>query len=340
MLYKLHRLVTDKRTLTPLPFKDYADIQKVEKDLEILLATNLFDVLFEDATLMPIFQERQYQSEADLYALNQQGDLFIFELKRSIVGEDAMHQILLYTQKAGQWTFNELEDKFRSYYKGIDKDDETLPEVHKEAFQLEQPLVPSQFNRKQHLLIIGNAANDRLINAIDYWTKQGLSVEFIPYRIYEIGGEDYFEFFSLPYDRHQNPASVKGVLFDTNRSYDEEAIWEMMENSRVAAYGDIKQVVEYLQPKDIVFYSHKWDGIVAAAEVLGPVKSEGEDEKYRDVRFLTPVPKRDEGIKTCMPFSKVTQVTGKSFFWARTIKVPYLTREEADVLLTELNKLL
>jgi hypothetical protein len=38
--------------------------------------------------------------------------------------------------------------------------------------------------------------------------------------------------------------------------------------------------------------------------------------------------------------SQVSQVTGKSFFWARTIKVPYLDRVEAQNLLAALNKVL
>ncbi len=215
-----------------------------------------------------------------------------------------------------------------------------MAEAHKEAFNLERPLLPSEFNRRQQFVIVGNAANDALINAVDYWKRQGLSADFLPYRVYRIGEQYYFEFFALPYDRHQNPAVIKGVLFDTNRSYYEDAIWEMMEKSRVAAYGNIKYVVEYLNPKDLVFFSHKWVGIVAAAEVIGSVKDEGPDEKYRDVRFLTPIPKRDQGIIKCMPFSQVSQVTGKSFFGARTIKVPYLNREESAHLLSELKKVL
>ena len=87
----------------------------------------------------------------------------------------------------------------------------------------------------------------------------------------------------------------------------------MMEKSRVAAYGSIKY-----------------------AEVIGPVKREGSDEQYRDVKFLTPVPNRQEGIKRFMPFSDVAKVTGKSFFWARTIKVPYLSKDEAETLVKEL----
>ncbi len=56
---------------------------------------------------------------------------------------------------------------------------------------------------------------------------------------------------------------------------------------------------------------------------------------YRDVEFLTPIPKKGEAIKA-MPFGKVSEITGKSFFWARTIKVPYLSKDEAEKLAEEL----
>jgi hypothetical protein len=115
----------------------------------------------------------------------------------------------------------------------------------------------------------------------------------------------------------------------------------MIEKSRVAAYGDVKYVVEYLNPGDIVFFCHKWEGLIAAAEVLrGPVKRSGDDEQYRDVKFLTPVPTRNSGIKLRMTAAQVVATTGKTFFWARTIKVPYLNREEAQSLVAELKKLL
>ena len=337
MLYKLNIADDRSKDLEPLPFLDFADLGKIEKDLEVLLANHLLDVLFEDAALMPIFRERQMQPEADLYALNRDGDLVIFELKRGFAGADAMLQALRYAQDAGQWTFSILQEKYRTYC-GIDT--ASLADAHSDAFNLERPLLPSEFNTRQHFVIVGNAANDSLINAVDYWKQRGLSVDFLPYRIYTINGGKYFEFFALPYDRHQNPSSAKGVLFDTNRSYGEDLIWKMMEKNRVAAYRDTKHVIDYLNPKDIVFFSHKWVGIVAAAVVIGPSKDDGPEERYRDVKFLTPVPTKSGGIDKFMPFSQVTSVTGKSFFWARTIKVPYLNREESQVLLTELKKTL
>jgi hypothetical protein len=337
MLYKLKIVDGGANELEPLPFLDFADLGKIEKDLEVLLATHLLDVLFEDAALMPIFQERVMQAEADLYALNRAGNLVIFELKRGFAGSDAMLQALRYAQDAGQWTFNSLEEKYRIY---CGDNSVSLAEAHREAFNLERPLLPAEFNKGQQFVIVGNAANDSLIKAVDYWKRQGLSVDFVPYRVYSIQGHRYFEFFAVPNDRHQNPSSIKGVLFDTNRSWDEEAIWEMMKKNRVAAYGNIKNVVDYLNPKDIVFFSHKWVGIVAAAEIVGPARDGGPEERYHDVKFLTPVPTKDAGILKFMPFSQVSSVTGKSFFWARTIKVPYLNREEAQLLLAELKKVL
>lgn len=336
MLYKLGSTNGTFDKLEPVPFKDFASFGKLEKDLEELIAKSILDILFEDSSLMPIFQERQYQAEADIYALNEKGELIIFELKRGSAGEGAVHQALRYTQDAGQWSYSKLQKKYQQY----SSTDVELTQAHQEAFNLEHPLEAKEINIKQHLLIIGSAADDSLINSVGYWKKQGISIEFLPYRIYEIGAQKYFEFFALPYDRHKNPSDIKGVLFDTNRSWDEESIWYMMENNRVAAFGDAKRFIEYVYSGDIVFFSHKWAGLVAAAKVnKGDIKAPDSDTLYRDVTFITTIPKKGEKIKA-MPFKKASEVTGKSFFWARTIKVPYLSKEEADNLAYELRKYL
>jgi len=332
MLYKLRSTDGKVDRLEPVAFKDFSSFGALEKDMEELIAASILDVLFEEAGLMPIFQERQYQSEADIYALNEKGELSIFELKRGAAGEGAVHQALRYAQDAGQWTFSTLQNKYNQYTNS----NADLSLAHKEAFNLEHPLDAKELNKKQHLIIIGSAADDSLINAVDYWKHQGISIEFLPYRIYEMDGEKYFEFFALPYDRHKNPSSGKGVLFDTNRSWDEDSIWYMMENSRVAAFGDAKRFVEYVYPGDIVFFSHKWTGLVAAGRVKkGGIKSPDDETMYRDVEFITPIPNKGQPIKA-MPFGKVSEITGKSFFWARTIKAPYLSKDEAENLSEEL----
>ena len=340
MLYKLNFGQHSSNRLEPVQFSDLSTIGRLEKDLESILADHLLDVLFEDAPLMPIFRERQYQPEADLYALNQEGDLVLFELKRGLVGNEAIHQILRYAQIAGQWTFRELEGKFATYTRDTDQKETSLTVAHREAFKLEHALQPSEFNRRQHLWLIGSATDEALIKAVEYWRKQGLSMRFAPYRIYSIADDYYFEFFSAPFDRHTNPADIKGILFDTNQSFDIDSVWDMIDKKRIAAYGGAKDAAELIKPKDIVFYSHGGHGVIAAAEVISPTKQDGPEEKHHDVRFLTPVPDRQRGIQKFLPFSQVSEITGKRFYWARTVKVPYLNSEETKTLLQVLQDIL
>jgi hypothetical protein len=326
MLYKLGKTNGIPDCLSPIAFGNL----QLEKHLENLLADTLAGVLFEDNEVMPIFQERQQQAEADIYALNEKGDVMIFELKRGEAGPDAVYQALRYCETAAHWDFNTLQAKLTTYLVNASAD---LREEHKTHFGLESALDESDFNRHQHLIIVGTAGNDNLIQNVDYWKSKGLSVSFIPYRVYQLGGEEYFEFFSHPYDRHANPAHAKGVIFDTNLSYDANSIWYMIDNNRVAAFGDIQHVVNWLGRGDLVFLYHRGKGIVAAGEVSSDVKSDSSwDALYRDLRWRTNTPIKAHAFKA-MPAWQIRQVTNRNFYWAKTVKVPYLSREEAETLL-------
>lgn len=343
MLYHLDLDGEASTALEPVPFSSLADLEKVEKDLERILAENLFGVLFDDARLLPIHQERAYQAEADIYAVNETGDLFVFELKRGSSGRDAVVQLLEYGEKAGQWGYDRLDQMYRDYTDQVDSEEESLQDAHQSAYQLDQPLQSIEFNRDQHFRVVGHAADEDLVDAVDYWKSTGLRIDFVPYRVYEVGEELLFEFFSLPYDRHRNPADRKGVLFDTNASYSEESVWEMMEKGRVAAYGGARRFADHVQPDDLVFFYHKGEGIIAAGEVTGDLrKIEKEDhhEWYREVEFLTSTPDRADGIERAMSPSEIRETLDQSFFWARTIKVPYLDWDEAQELLQELQAVL
>jgi hypothetical protein len=182
------------------------------------------------------------------------------------------------------------------------------------------------------MVIVGSAADDSLVRNIDYWRSKGLALEFIPYRVYRIGGESYFEFFSTPYDRHSNPAHAKGVIFDTCGTHIEDSIWYMVEGNRVAAFGSQKHVVNYLSKGDTVFLYHKWEGIVAAARVTGKVKEDTAwNACYREVEWLTSPP--DKSGYVAMPASEIKAIMGRDFYWAKTIKTPHLSKSDSDTLL-------
>ena len=60
---------------------------------------------------------------------------------------------------------------------------------------------------------------------------------------------------------------------------------------------------------------------------------------YRDLKWLTATPKKGEALKF-MPVWQIKQVTGCNFYWAKTMKPPFLNKEEAAILLGELKKVL
>ena len=330
----LFKLSNDHAKLEAVAFKDFEADSKIEKDLENLLADHLLDVLFEGRPLMPFHQERRMQAEADIYALDEAGDVIIFEIKRSTADAGALAQLFRYTQDAGRWSYADIQRRFTQYPKS-DFPEMTLQLAHKCAFDLDAPLAAEQFNRAQHMLVVGSAADVDLVRAVDFWKRKGISIDFLPYRLYAIDNSLYFEFFAKPYDVHVNPSEGKGVLFDTNVTYAPASLQSMIEKRRISAYGDRKDAVRSLNKGDTVFYSHKGYGLVAAARVVGKNVKRDQDELYWDVEFQTPVPTRFDDIKA-MPFHQVKAVTGKSFYWARIQKVPYLSQGEADVLLREL----
>ncbi|MDO9581178.1 MAG: hypothetical protein Q7J06_11560 [Bacteroidales bacterium] len=334
MIYKL-KLDNDKlKGLDPVPFYDFGQLKKLEKDLENLIAENLLNKLFEDNALMPIYQEKPYDSLADIYALTEKVDLVVFELKRGLVGDDAMIQILRYAQAAGQWDYDKLNSLFKKENSSFE-----LADAHKEAFELTRSLTPIEFNRNQHLYVVGSGANETLARSLNYWHTKGLSVEFIPYRIYKIHDQLYFEFFSKPHDIHRNPNDIKGLILDTNRTYNEDCVWEMLDKNRAAAYGDQKYFADYFSKNDFVFLSHKHYGIIAGGQVISTSKADGPHERYVDVKWITKKPTIETGINNYMLFSKVTEILEHGFYWARTVKTPYLTKEESDLLMEKLKEI-
>lgn len=332
MLYKY-----ENNTLEKLGYYSYSDFKGKEKDLENLLAENLNDLYMEDAQLMPIFQERQRQEEPDLLAVDKNGNLVVFELKRGEVKGDTTIQVMRYTQNYGQKSYFELNKIYKKYnLTGLE-----LKNAHKEAFGLDKALNESEFNKKQKMVIVGNSLDISLINAVEYWKNKKLDIDFLPYRFYKINDEIYFEFFAKPYDYHLNVLDKKGIMFDTCRSYDENAVKDMFKDKKISAYNSASKFIKSFNKGDYVFYYHKGWGIIGAGIIKSSQPKEiltnGEIELYHTVELLTPVITNEDEIKYISP-SEICELLDKNFYWASTTKRPYLTEKESKILVDELIK--
>ena len=60
---------------------------------------------------------------------------------------------------------------------------------------------------------------------------------------------------------------------------------------------------------------------------------------YRELKWLTPKPTKDRALKF-MPVWQIKEVTGRNFWWAKTMKAPFLNKDESANLLKELKKTL
>ena len=140
----------------------------------------------------------------------------------------------------------------------------------------------------------------------------------------------------------------RGIIFDTNMTYDEGAVEEMLfpGDPCVAAFGAATRNIELLNIGDTVFYYHRGAGIIAAAEVVGEVMGD-KDNGYlkRTVKMLVE-PVRTErgykGLKANADFrNKVKNETlNKRFFLSSTMKVPYLYGDEIQRAVDILNETL
>lgn len=209
-----------------------------------------------------------------------------------------------------------------------------LRQEHADSFGLDTPLAPEEFNRKQKLIIVGTSADRDVVRSVNYWKNSGIDIDFLPYRFYDINGSQYFEFFAKPYDDHLDPTAVKGVIFDTNRTFDEYSIWDMFSQSKVSAYGSVRDCVQCFKPGDYVLYYHKGMGVVGAAQIIDGIAraNPAANELYMKVSFITPqVDSLDKlrGISA----AELKSALGKGFFFAKTTKNPYLSESEVKILL-------
>ena len=133
MLYKFHK---EQEQIEKVSFHNIKKVGGNEKDLENLLANHLQD-FFSNPVLMPIFQERKWQEEPDLMALDENGTLYIFELKVGFVSDKTVLQIIRYAQKFGVESYAKLDHFYQQWCKTTGSSYTDLKIAHKDAFQLD-----------------------------------------------------------------------------------------------------------------------------------------------------------------------------------------------------------
>ena len=240
MLYKLNKDAIESSQR--IEIKTPSDLGLKEEDIENFLKSRLSEVVSEDQ-LMLIGQERKAKEEADLLALDKEGVLYIFELKRWEANPENLLQVMRYGQIFGRYTYEELEDIARRQQQLQG----SLKTSHKDYFDLNNELTDSDFNRDQVFVLVTNGMDRDTISAVNYWSQKGVRIECAPYRIYDIGGEPYIQFDTYnPEHETFHEENARIFIVNTNRTWMSDAWKKMLNDSSegyAAAYYDRKYAI-------------------------------------------------------------------------------------------------
>lgn len=256
----------------PVKAKRFSDIGWKEKDLENLIASNILK-LIPESQLMVLFQEKPFREAADIYALDKNGDLYIFELKRWRGQQENLLQVLRYGQIYGQYSYEQLQEMLRRYERIQDLD---LANKHYEYFKdsIKDQLSPSDFNNDQHFIVITNGVDIDTRNAIKYWQDKGLKIDSIIYRVYSVGNKHILEF---------NPYNPEGeviieeeqgyYIVNTNLTWSDSDYKDMLSQQKAAAYGSRRFGIRNISKGDTVFLYHSGSGVIAFGNAVDSYKT-------------------------------------------------------------------
>ena len=282
MLYKLN--VDEIESSARMEVKTPADFNLKEEDIENFLKSRLGEIVSEDQ-LMLIGQERKGQEEADLLALDKDGVLYIFELKRWESNQENILQVMRYGQIFGRYTYKQLEN----LAKRRGKLDGCLKEKHKEYFDLDKELSDSDFNKDQVFVLVTNGMDKDTISAVNFWSQKGVRIECSPYRIYAINGEPYIQFNTYnPEDEVLPEENTNYFIVNTNKTYMSNAWGDMLKKHKAAAYYGRKHSICRISINSHVYLYHTGVGVIAS----GVATSEYEKADYQgdeDEEFFVPL---------------------------------------------------
>lgn len=332
MLYKLDTKANDYKKVNRVTLSSFG---WKELDLQELLSNHIQD-LISGSELMTIFNERPRQEEPDILALDRNGDLYIFELKRWSSHQENLLQVLRYGQLYGNSNYDELNEMFRKYRKNNDSETE-LYEIHKQYFDLSDSsrLSREEFNRKQHFLVVTNGLDQKTVEAIVYWKKNGLNIDAIVYWVFEINGEYFIEFnMYSPIEGFLEYESNTYIL-NTNYSNNEQHTEDMLREHKAAAYyPGWREKIEKLQKGDTVFLYKSGTGIIAFGIATGKLEMQDCDGHHNYEYYM----KLEKFKRLKRPFaaSEMKAVANQGFNFRLTMFS--ISEESRDLLIKEIKK--
>lgn len=323
MILKANNALTE---LEPILYQNINQIfGQNEKNLEEALSMNIGNVIFPEYFVFG--NERLFQREADIFALNRNGDLVVFELK--VQGEydrGKIYQALDYAQSFSNWQYEDMNSHYKKCFPNQTLD---LCSAFENHFGFKLDL--SKYNREQKIIVISNGSSIHTRTVAEYWKNKGIDIEEYYYRIYQIGSDYYFELSTELYVQ----TITNDCWINTCEKYIQGAYVDMVKNHKASAYGNMGWVIQPSMKSSYVFLYLNGYGIIAAGLGTASIQNNGlSDDEYEQWinldKFIHGVDLNTEKVLKSIPASIIKKELNRDF-WFATTKVP-LTKEEAAKL--------
>lgn len=288
-----------------------------ERNLQEVIFHSL-DRLFPDDEMVLLMQSRNWREEPDLMAVDEDGNLYIFELKAWESEKENLLQVLRYGQIFGPSKYADLD----SWYRKRTDNTQSLAAAHKAKFG--KGLNETEFNRKQIFVVMTNGLDHKTREALRYWNSCGLDIRPWVYRVYKGYSDTEMLLEMSAFRVEDNPYEdlAEGYfILNTNYSNDPEDHADMLQNKKAAAYFDPwKLKIERLSKGDVVFLYQSGVGIVATGEADGKLMKtaykgnpEHSDEEY-SVRL-----RNFQNVNPPLTASDIKALTGVNYVFMSTM---------------------
>lgn len=312
----IFRLDKSRLKINPVKRIRLADIGLLEINLQELLFADLGKMLPNDELLL-IMKSVKWREEPDLMAIDNKGDLYIFELKAWESHPENLLQVMRYGQIYGQYDYEKLNELFKKFY----REKELLHAISKKFYR---DFREDEINRRQHFIVITNGLDFDTRQAVLYWKDKGLDVRSWIYRLY-IDGDNEVLFEINMFRKKDDPYEdiEEGYyILNTNRKYGDMYEKDMIENQKVAAYwGRWKEKILRLKKGDRVFLYGSGTGIIAMGIASGKVEV-GEYGGEMGEQYFMKL-NNFKKLKSPLTPSEIKEITGVNYVFMHTMFAIY-----------------
>jgi hypothetical protein len=320
----------ENRTFEPLSGMAISDSHGgSEKDLEDYLKSVIGDLIFPEYLVFG--NERAFQGEADLFAVNGNGDLVLFELKvHGHYDRGKIYQAMSYAQIFSTWRYESMNGHFKKCFSDAVGD---LLDEFEDHFGYR--LDPADFNRHQRIIIISHSSSPDTMAVSGYWKSKGIDIEEYFYRFYEAEGKTLFEL-SNELFFNQNTGHC---WINTCSRHIPDAVFDMVSNRKAAIYEERKGAIGNWMNRGHVFLYQNGYGIVASGTGTAAIKDEYNESlgaNERSIRlsgFISGVDPVAKIIKSSIPPWKIKELLGRDFYFPNSLVT--LGKDEAEKLRSE-----